>query len=62
MDRDTYDKMAVLHMQKDIKVGWKELENAQKTVRSHGCSMTMIFGLGDREECCLMLPEHEFMV
>ena len=49
MDRDTYVKMAVKHTKEDIKVEWKELEEAQRTLRSHGRCIARIFGLREKE-------------
>ena len=49
MDGDTYDKMAVKHTKEDIKVEWKDLEEAQRTLRSHGRCIARIFGLGEME-------------
>ena len=49
MDRDTYDKMAVKHTKEEIKVERKDLEEAQRTLRSHGRCIARIFGLGEKK-------------
>ena len=49
MSRDTYDKMTEPHIKGDKKTTWKELEEAQKTVRNHGRALSRVFGLGGAE-------------
>ena len=49
MYRDMYYKMAIVHTKNDAKVGWKELGEAQKLLRSHGRSTAKIYGLGEKK-------------
>ena len=49
MPMEMYSKLVAAHTEKDIKVGWEELEEAQKTIRSHSRSVANIFRLGSNE-------------
>ena len=44
MPIDMYSKLVKVHTDKNIEVGWEELEAAQKTIRSHSRSLAKICG------------------
>ena len=49
MPMDMYGKLVRTHTDKDREVTWKDLEEAQKLIRSHSRSLGKICGLGTNE-------------
>ena len=49
MPMEMYRKLVRAHTGKDREVQWKDLEEAQKTIRSHSRSLSKICGLGKNE-------------
>ena len=49
MPMDMYGKLVKTHTDKDKEVTWKQLEEAQKVIRSHSRSLGKICGLGQNE-------------
>ena len=49
MPMDMYGKLVKTHTDKEKEVTWKDLEEAQKVIRSHSRSLGKICGLGQNE-------------
>ena len=49
MPMDMYENLVKVHTDKDVEVKWEDLEESQKTIRSHARSIAKICGSGKNE-------------